>query len=339
MPAEWEPHAATWLSWPRRDGISFPDKFDPVPAYWVTMTKELSAREAVHINVFDGAHREEVMGHLIAGGLEKRIGKAVHLHDFPACEPWCRDHGPLFVVRDKAPCAAIVDWGYNAWGDKYPPYDLDNAVPARVAEWMELPLFDPQMILEGGSIDVNGQGTLLTTTSCLLHPNRNPSLDQQTIETRLRDYLGVRQVIWLGDGVEGDDTDGHIDDIARFVDPHTVVTVLESDPQDPNFEPLMENYRRLLEAKDQDGKPLRVCTLPMPARIDHEGMRLPASYANFYVANGLVLAPVFGDANDGDAIITLRELFPKREVIGLDCRDLIWGLGAFHCVTQQQPLV
>ena len=339
MPAEWERHAATWLSWPRREGISFPDRFDAIPKYWVHMTELLSESEEVRINVFDEHHEAEVKEYLIKGGLEKKLNRKIFLHRFSAYEPWCRDHGPIFLVKEEAPQLAVVDWGYNAWGDKYPPYDLDDVVPQHVANYLNAPLFQPKIILEGGSIDVNGKGTLLTTTSCLLNPNRNPKLSQSDIEDYLKAYLGVNQIVWLGEGIVGDDTDGHVDDITRFVSPTTIVTCLTDDPQDPNFEPLIENYRRLLEIKDEKGKAFRVCSLPMPTAVVHEGQTLPASYANFYIANKVVLVPIYGCENDSEALLTLRELFPTRKVHGIDCRDLIWGLGAFHCVTQQQPWV
>ena len=337
MPAEWEPHAATWLTWPRKEGISFPGKFESIPAYWVRMTELLSEGEEVRINVFNEAHEAEVKEYLIQGGLEKKLGHRIFLHRFPAYEPWCRDHGPIFIVKEQEPQLAVVDWGYNAWGGKYPPYDLDDVVPQHVAEYLKVPLFQPSLILEGGSIEVNGQGSLLTTTSCLLNPNRNPHLTQAEIEVYLKDYLGVTNVLWLGDGLLGDDTDGHIDDMTRFVSPTTIVTCLAEDPKDPNFEPLLENYRRLLEMKSETGKPFHVCTMSMPEPINHQGQPLPASYANFYIGNKVVLVPIYDCENDGEALLTLRELFPKRKVHGIDCRDLIWGLGAFHCVTQQQP--
>jgi agmatine deiminase len=337
MPAEWEPHEATWLTWPRRNGISFPDRFDTIPAYWVQMCRLLSEHETVHINTFDSEHEEEIRVCLRDGDLAGRLGKSIQLHRFPAYEPWCRDHGPLFVTRHEEPRLAIVNWGYNAWGDKYPPYDLDNKVPHHVAQWMDVPLFEPDMILEGGSIEVNGRGTLLTTSSCLLHPNRNPTLTRDIIEQKLRDYLGVHQIVWLGEGIQGDDTDGHVDDLSRFTSPDTIVTVVESEPSDPNFAPLLENYEKLLELRSPEGRPFRICTLPMPPPLDWEGQRLPASYANFYIANKLVLVPTFNASTDGDALVTLKELFPERKVVGIDCRDLVWGLGAFHCVTQQQP--
>jgi agmatine deiminase len=232
---------------------------------------------------------------------------------------------------------AILDWGYNAWGGKYPPYDLDDVIPTRIGEEFGLPVYHPDMILEGGSIDVNGHGTLLTTEACLLNPNRNPQLGREEIEARLQGYLGVNNILWLGDGIAGDDTDGHVDDLTRFVDATTVVTVIEDDPADENYAPLRENLERLRGMRDQDGRPLTVETLPMPRPVHHEGQRLPASYANFYIANGLVLLPTYDPDRDAEAKATLSRLFPGREVVGIDCTDLVWGLGAFHCVTQQWP--
>lgn len=342
MPAEWSPHAATWLTWPRKDGISFPDKFDPVPQYWVKMCELLSPNEEVHINTFDDVHEDEIRKHLSRAKL--KVGERIFLHRFPAYEPWCRDHGPIFLVKDPsvkndAPPLAIVDWGYNAWGNKYPPYDLDDAVPKHVAKLLDVPLFSPGIVMEGGALEVNGKGTLLTTESCLLNKNRNPQLSKPEIEKYLKDYLGVRHILWLGDGIEGDDTDGHIDDLTRFIDAQTLVTVVEEDPKDVNYERLQENLKRLRSMKDQDGNPFRVITLPMPGVIEHEDQRLPASYANFYIANEVVLLPVYRHANDCTAQETLQKLFPTRKIEPIDCTDLIWGLGAFHCVTQQQPKV
>jgi len=227
MPAEWEPHAATWLSWPRPEGISFPGRFETVPAIWSRLTALLAEDEEVHINVFSPEHRASVEGALRAASLT--VGKGIHLHDFPAYEPWCRDHGPIFV-RNPQGGMAVVDWGYNAWGGKYPPHDLDDEVPRHVAEYLGLPLYQPGIVMEGGSLDVNGAGTLLTTESCLLNPNRNPHLSKAEIEAYLRDYLGVSKILWLGDGIVGDDTDGHVDDLTRFVNAETVVTVVEDDP-------------------------------------------------------------------------------------------------------------
>ena len=333
MPAEWEQHAATWLSWPRREGISFPESFDRVMPTLRTMVAALIESELVCINICNGAHEAEAR-ELLRGLPMRRIS----FHLLPTNEPWCRDHGPTFLTRDVDPKLAAVDWDYNAWGNKYPPFDLDEVAPTRVAEILGVPVFYPGMILEGGAIDVNGAGALLTTESCLLNKNRNPNLSRDDIERRLRDYLGVRDILWLGDGIVGDDTDGHIDDLARFVSQRTVVTVVEENRDDENFEPLQKNLARLGAMKISD-RVIEIITLPMPKKIVREGLRLPATYANFYVANTCVLVPIFADPADEAALGTLRKCFPNRRVIGVDCRELIWGLGAFHCLTQQQPAV
>ena len=333
MPAEGEPHIATWLSWPRREGISFPDSFDRVMPTLRAIVEALIKSEQVCINVCNDAHEAEARQ--VLGGLPM---ERISFHMIPTNEPWCRDHGPIFLTRDLDPKLAIVDWDYNAWGNKYPPFDLDEIVPTRVAEILKLPVFYPGMILEGGSIDVNGAGALLTTESCLLNPNRNPHLSRGEIEQRLRGYLGVREILWLGHGFAGDDTDGHIDDLARFVSEHGIVTVVEEDRGDENYEPLQENLARLREMKI-DNRAIDIITLPMPKTIVREGLRLPASYANFYIANSRVLVPTFADPADEPALSILRKLFPDRYVIGIDCRELIWGLGTFHCLTQQQPAV
>jgi agmatine deiminase len=333
MPAEWESHAATWLSWPRREGISFPDSFDRVMPALRAMIEALVESEQVCINVCNGAHEAEAR-EVLRGLAMVRIS----FHPIPTNEPWCRDHGPIFLTRGADPKLLIVDWDYNAWGNKYPPFDLDEVAPTRIAKILDVPVFYPRMILEGGAIDVNGAGALLTTESCLLNPNRNPHLRRGEIEQRLRDFLGVSEILWLGDGIAGDDTDGHIDDLARFVSERTVVTVVEDDPQDENYAPLRENLARLGELKI-DGGGIDIVTLPMPKKIVREGLRLPASYANFYIANSCVLVPTFADPSDEVVLSVLRECFPSRRVIGIDCRELIWGLGTFHCLTQQQPAV
>jgi len=333
MPAEWERHAATWLSWPRREGISFPGAFDRVMPTFRRMVEALLASEPVCINVCNGAHEAEARK--VLEGLPQEW---LTFYRIPTNEPWCRDHGPIFLTRNEEPRLAIIDWDYNAWGMKYPPCDLDEVVPTRVGEILTVPIFYPRMILEGGSIDVNGAGALLTSEGCLLNPNRNPALSREQIEERLRDYLGVADILWLGEGIEGDDTDGHVDDLARFVSERTIVTVIEENPADPNYEPLQENLARLREMKWNRGS-FEIVTLPMPARIDREDLRLPASYANFYIANESVLLPTFNDPNDAVAEETLAKLFPKRRIVPIDCTELIWGLGAFHCLTQQQPAV
>jgi agmatine deiminase len=357
MPAEWELHEATWLSWPHKEE-SWPGAFEPVPEVFAQIAGVLAESELVRINVADEEMADGVRQLLRRGGVNL---EAVRFHLNPTNDAWVRDHGPIYVVREKgdathfrsaAPSAptlwenelrpllrAIIDWEYNAWGNKYPPYDLDNAVPARIAAESGETRFAPGIVMEGGSIDVNGRGTLLTTEACLLNPNRNPQLSKEQIEQYLRDNLGVRQILWLGDGIVGDDTDGHIDDLTRFVSPDTVVTVVEDDPQDVNYELLQENLRRLQMMRDQDGNPLQIITLPMPGPVCFDGQRLPASYANFYIANRRVLVPVYGHKHDQAALDTLQRLFPDRLVLGIDCTPLVWGLGAIHCVTQQQPAV
>lgn len=333
MPAEWEPHTATWLSWPRREGISFPESFDRVLPTLRAMIEALIESERVCINVSNGAHEAEARS--VLSGLPM---EGITFYDVPTNEPWCRDHGPIFLTRDREPRLAVVDWDYNAWGNKYPPFDLDEVVPTRLAEILKLPVFYPRMILEGGSIDVNGSGALLTSESCLLNRNRNPGFSRDEIEQRLRNYLGITEILWLGDGIAGDDTDGHIDDLTRFVSERAVVTVVEENRTDENYEPLQQNLARLREMKIA-GRKLDIFTLPMPKKIVREGLRLPASYANFYIANTRVLMPTFADSNDEIALSVLRRCFPDRRVIGIDCGELIWGLGTFHCLTQQQPAV
>jgi agmatine deiminase len=333
MPAEWEPHAATWLSWPRREGISFPDSFDRVLPALRAMVEALIGSEQVRINICNDAHEAEARAVLRGLSMER-----VTFYRVPTNEPWCRDHGPIFLIREAEPKLGIVDWDYNAWGGKYPPCNLDEVVPTRIAQILDRPVFYPRMILEGGSIEVNGAGSLLTTESCLLNQNRNPNLGRVEIERRLREYLGVQEILWLGEGIEGDDTDGHIDDLARFVSENTVVTVVEKSREDKNYEPLQKNLARLREMRIGNRK-IDIITLPMPKKIVREGQRLPASYANFYIANSCVLLPTFADPNDQIASSILQNLFADRRVIGIDCRELIWGLGTFHCLTQQQPAV
>ncbi|MEY2543634.1 MAG: agmatine deiminase, partial [Verrucomicrobiota bacterium] len=286
------------------------------------------------INVINGAHEAEARA--VLDVLPHQEG--ITYYEIPTNEPWCRDHGPIFLTRKTDPKVAIVDWDYNAWGNKYPPFDLDEVVPTRIAEILKVPVFYPRMILEGGSIEVNGTGALLTSESCLLNKNRNPNLSRDEIERRLRDFLGVREILWLGDGIEGDDTDGHIDDLARFVSETKVVTVVEENSDDANYKPLQENLARLRDLK-VGGRKIDIVVLPMPKKMIREDLRLPASYANFYIANRCVLVPTFADPADERALATLQKCFPKRRVVGIDCRELIWGLGTFHCLTQQQPKV
>ena len=338
MPAEWDRHSATWLTWPRREGISFPDGYDGVPEVYAAFINELVLGEKVCINVWDAAMEALARQDLVQAGAKL---EHVQFYHFPAYEPWCRDHGPIFLKRPSRVTSeadrAIVDWGYNAWGGKYPPFDWDDVIPQHVARLRGIPLFSPGIVMEGGSLDVNGAGSLLTTEACLLNPNRNPHLNRAEIERYLRDFLGVEQILWLGDGILGDDTDGHVDDLARFVDPNTIVTVVEPDPQDENYGILKENLERLRAFKNLKGGSFDIVTLPMPGRIEREGQRLPASYANFYIANSGVIVPTYRSPTDAVAIEILSRCFPSKRVVGLDSTNLIWGLGSFHCISQQEP--
>jgi len=333
MPAEWEPHEATWISWPSPEGASFPDRYENVIPTFVAMAQAIGASEIVRINVRNRTEEKN-----IRKLLEPCVAKEhLEFYCIPTQEPWCRDHGPIFVHNHDSQKLLILDWEYNAWGAKYLPYDLDNAVPERIAQSLHLDFIKPGMVLEGGSIDVNGAGALLTTQSCLLHKNRNPHLTKSQIEERLQVFLGVTHIYWLDEGIEGDDTDGHIDDIARFVNEETVVMVMEQNPADPNYLSTHNNHKLLETSCLPSKKPITIVNLPMPPRLERDGMRLPASYANFYITNTSVLLPIFQAPSDQVACHTLSTLFPTREIIPIDCRELIWGLGAFHCLTQQQP--
>jgi agmatine deiminase len=335
LPAEWAPHRGTWLSWPHKEA-SWPGRFAPVPGVFAEIVRHLVPGEEVHLNVADQSLEALARDTLREAGVP--AGRVIFHHN-PTNDSWCRDHGPIFLQRGEAGHREelVLDWGFNAWGGKYPPYDLDDVIPTRIAAEYGLPVVTPGMILEGGSIEVNGAGTLLTTEQCLLNPNRNPRLDRSEIEGSLRDFLGVRNILWLGEGIEGDDTDGHVDDLTRFVDPGTVVTVVEEDPRDVNYSPLRDNLERLRTMRDQDGRPLRIVELPMPPAMYEQGQRLPASYANFYIANGVVLLPGYDPDRDERARAVLQPLFPTRRVVVIDCTSLVWGLGAIHCVTQQWP--
>lgn len=328
MPAEWEKHDATWLSWPH-NVESWPGKFDGIPETWAIFTKLISVTETVHIC----AGGDQVMKQA-----ESLVGNipGVILHNISTNDAWIRDHGPTFLVGEDLP-PALVNWKYNAWGEKYPPFDLDNEVPTHIAKILNRRTYEPGIVLEGGSIDVNGAGILLTTEQCLLNQNRNPHLNKEEIEDILRDYLNVSKILWLGEGIIGDDTDGHIDDIARFVDENTIVTVVEEDSTDENYPILQNNLARLKEMTDLKGRSFNIIELPMPGPVIYDGERLPASYANFYIANEQVIVPTYSHPNDERAIGILQEFFFDREVKGFPAVDLVWGLGACHCISQQQP--
>lgn len=328
-PAEWEPHAATWLSWPHNPQ-TWPGKFERIPPAYAALVRALAACEPVHVL----AGGEEVMASAASylGDVDNLV-----LHDIPTNDAWIRDHGPTFLVGPPGHPPALVDWQYNAWGGKYPPFDQDSAVPAQLADRLKRRRFAPPMVLEGGAIDGNGQGLLLTTESCLLNPNRNPTRSKEQVDQLLADYCSVDKVLWLSGGeIVGDDTDGHIDQLARFVDPQTIVTAVEENPGDANHAPLAANLAQLRQMTDPAGRPFSIVPVPMPRPLYYEGHRLPASYLNFYIANGLVVVPQFDDPADERARGILADLFPDRDVRGLPALDLVWGLGAFHCLTQQE---
>jgi agmatine deiminase len=336
-PAEWEPHAATWLSWPHNAETWPADRLARVRGSFAAIVRALHANERVCINVGSDEMEDAARRLLSDEGVDVECG--VRFERIPTDDAWLRDCGPIFLVRDRGPerDRALVDFRFDAWGGKYPPWARDDALPRRLAAILDLPRFASDLVLEGGSVDGNGRGTLLVTESCLLNPNRGAGRTRELLERALADFLGARSTLWLGGGIEGDDTDGHVDDVARFVDATTVVAAVEPDRADPNHAPLAANLRRLRGMRDADGKPLSVATLPMPPAIYAAGARLPASYANFYLANGVALVPIFGAASDERALAILRELLPGREIIGIESSDLVVGLGAIHCITQQEP--
>ncbi|HUS11480.1 MAG TPA: agmatine deiminase family protein [Pyrinomonadaceae bacterium] len=359
MPAEWRPHTATWLTWPK-DPETWPQRVAQVEEIYLQMMAALSPHEIVNLLVDDAATEASVRARCVFPGAEN-----IRCLQIPTVDSWIRDYGPNFLVSDKLQFVAdsrettqakaidtlqfvghslaYNDWIFNAWGNKYEQLKQDDSIPARLESLLKLPRFEPGIVMEGGSIEVNGAGCVLTTEQCLLNPNRNPHLSQYEIEQYLKDYLGVEKVLWLGEGIVGDDTDGHIDDIARFVVANVIVCAVEEDPEDANYELLQDNLQRLRRLTDAQGRSFEIATLPMPGVVGGTSTdtrdldRLPASYANFYIANRVVLVPIFGHANDGRALETLGHLFPDRRVVGINCEPLVWGMGTIHCVTQQQP--
>lgn len=338
MPAEWEPHAATWLAWPHQ-ASDWPGKIGPIPWVYAEIVRLLHPHEHVNIIVKDTKQRATATSVLKKAGVDfARITFWV----MPTDRVWTRDYGPIFVF-DEHNTKGFTHWHFNAWA-KYDNWQNDAAIPNHIAKATGLPVWQPmcrgeRVVLEGGSIDVNGAGLLLTTEECLLSKvqARNPNMKQADYEAVFAEYLGIKKVLWLGKGIVGDDTHGHIDDLARFVAPHKIVCVVEDDPDDENYAPLQANYDRLRSITDAEGHPFEVVPLPMPTPMYFRGQRLPASYANFYIANGLVLVPTFNDPNDRIALGILAELFPDRSVVGVHCTDLVWGLGTLHCMTQQEP--
>ena len=335
FPAEFAPHDATWLSWPHKEA-SWPGKIETIFPVYAEFIKHVAEGERVHINVADDAMKQKALRYLEHAGADL---SQVQFFFHPTNDAWCRDHGPAFLIHKTEKKKMIVDWGYNAWGGKYPPFDLDDVIPTRIAQHYQIPVVNPGIVMEGGSVEFNGKGTLLTTRACLLNPNRNPQLNQAQIEEYLLNYYGVDHILWLGDGIVGDDTDGHIDDLTRFVNEDTVVTIVEENTSDENYDILQDNLKELKKLRLETGKQLNIVELPMPSAIVYEDMRLPASYANFYISNKYVVVPTFRDRHDDKALQILQSCFPTRKVVGLDSVDIIWGLGSFHCLSQQEPSV
>jgi len=336
MPAEWSRHRATWLSWPH-NRETWPTQLERVREVWVRMIQLLSPQERVCLLVNDEPTRQDVIMRLTNA---RAALDNVTIFQIPTVDVWMRDYGPTFVIRDSQESAlAFNDCIFNGWGGKYESYEEDEQIAKEIASLLRVPVFNHPVVLEGGSIEVNGLGTCLTTEQCLLNKNRNPHMSRREIEEFLKDSLGGDQVIWLGQGIVGDDTDGHIDDIARFVNPATIVCIVEENSKDTNYSLLQQNLERLQAARDQNGNKLSIVPLPCPGPVYYEGARLPASYANFYIANGVVLVPLFDDPCDVKALGILQELFPDRKVVGLPCTAVVAGLGAIHCVTQQEPAV
>ncbi|TAG32389.1 MAG: agmatine deiminase family protein [Verrucomicrobia bacterium] len=333
MPAEWSPQEATWLSWPH-NYKSWPGRFRPVPYAFARIVSVISRFQPVRINAAKKLHAR---ARRLCERADANLAN-VTFYDHATNDAWCRDHGPIFVKNSISGEVALTDWAYNAWGGKYPPYDLDNEIPPSIARATGLRRFENDLVMEGGSIDVNGDGLLLTSEQCLLHPNRNPSRSRAQIEQALRDYLGATQLLWLGEGIVGDDTDGHIDDMSRFFKTDGIVTCVEPNAKDKNHAILAENLERLKSFRTKAGKKFELVELPMPRPFGFDRQRVPASYANFLVINGAVLVPTFRQPGpDARAVEIIAGCFPGREAIGVDCYHLIWGLGTLHCISQQQP--
>ncbi|MEM6821722.1 MAG: agmatine deiminase family protein [Verrucomicrobiota bacterium] len=337
MPAEWEAHEATWLAWPK-NLETWPEHMDEARRTYLDIIQALVEYESVSLIVENIADTETIQLALSKRGISE---SKIRFFNYPYNDSWMRDAGPLFVVSPSASDPILAnDFIFNAWGDKYQPWNADDVLPQKISKDLDIPVVCHDLVLEGGSIDLNGRGTLITTEQCLLNSNRNPSLSKSEIEGVLKKFLGIQRVLWLGEGIEGDDTDGHVDDITRFVDDTRVLTVLENSKSDPNYEPLKENWNRLKAMGDQDGNRLEVVDIPMPDRfLEGPFGRSPASYANFYIANRCVLVPTYAAPNEASVLSIFKDLFPDREIIPIDCVGLVCGLGSIHCITQQQPAV
>jgi agmatine deiminase len=344
FPAEFEKQSALWLSWPHKEA-SWPGKLHLIYDPYSEFILRVASHQKVCVNVTDGKMHHDALDKIVQSAFATqhpnldKVLENITFYYHPTNDAWCRDHGPAFLINEDTKTKAIIDWGYNAWGDKYPPYDLDDVIPTLIGEKLGLQVFNPGIIMEGGSVEFNGKGTIMTTTACLLNENRNPNLSQYEIEQFLIEYYGAEQILWLDEGIVGDDTDGHIDDITRFVNEDTVVTVIENDRMDENYDILKDNLKMLKKMRLSNDQPLNIVELPMPKPVIYEDQRLPASYANFYISNESVIVPTFRDENDELVLEILQECFPSREVVGIDSVDIIWGLGSFHCLSQQEPAI
>jgi agmatine deiminase len=336
FPAEFALHEATWLSWPHKEA-SWPGKINSIYPHYAKFVKALAENELVRINMNDANMKtfaEDILSKANVN-MEK-----VEFFFHPTNDAWCRDHGPAFLINPNAEQKKIiVDWNYNAWGNKYPPFDLDDVIPSLIAKHYSIPVYYPGIIMEGGSVEFNGKGTVITSTICLLNENRNPHLNQEQIENYLYNYYGVEQILWVCEGIAGDDTDGHVDDTVRFINEDTVLAVVEEYKKDGNYEVLQKNLKDLKQMRLLNGKQLNIVELPMPDKIIYEDQRLPASYANFYISNHAVIVPTYRCDKDDKALDIIQQCFPGRKIVGIDSTEIIWGLGSFHCLSQQEPSV
>ncbi|ADB36873.1 agmatine deiminase family protein [Spirosoma linguale] len=335
FPAEWHPHVATWLSWPHTEASWTKERQELMFPAYIDFIKAIAESEQVCINAHNDIVIQAAKLRLLAAGADmSRITLLPHSTN----DSWCRDHGPAFLINPEKNERMIVNWGYNAWGGKYPPYDRDDLIPVEIAHYRGLEYVTPGIIMEGGSVEFNGAGTVLTSRACLLNQNRNAHLTQEKIEQYLCDYYGVQQVLWVEEGIVGDDTDGHIDDTVRFVNEDTVVAAYEPNKNDANYPFLQEIHHELKQMRLLNGKQLNIVELPMPDPVESDGLRLPASYANFLITNGAVIVPTFRCDKDQQALDIIDTCFPDRKIIGIDSTDIVWGLGSFHCLSQQEPL-
>lgn len=334
FPAEWHPHVATWLSWPHTDASWTAERLEQMMPAYLNFIKAISESEQVCINAHNDLVIQQAKLRLLMAGAN--MDKITFL-PFQTNDSWCRDHGPAFLINPAKKERMIVNWGYNAWGGKYPPFDKDDLIPTAIAHYRHLDYVTPGIIMEGGSVEFNGAGTVLTSRACLLNKNRNPNLSQAQIERYLCNYYGVQQVLWVEDGIVGDDTDGHIDDTVRFVNEDTVIAAIEHNPNDANYAPLQDIHHELRQMRLLNGKQLTIVELPMPNPVYSNGQRLPASYANFLITNGSVIVPTFRCANDQPALNLIGQCFPTRKIVGIDSTEIVWGLGSFHCLSQQEP--